>query len=58
MLADLPTCCQCCASRQSAFVYPAWTHSCLKSKPMVEDCRWKSNRRLTFKEERNERQDY
>jgi hypothetical protein len=58
MLEELPMCCRRCASKESAFVYPAWTHKCLKAKPMVEGCRWRSDRRLTLKEERNERPNY
>ena len=55
MLEELPMCCRRCASKESAFVYPAWTHKCLKAKPMVEGCRWRSDRRLTLKEERNQK---
>ena len=58
MLDELPMCCRTCANLQSEFIFPAWNRTCLKGKPMVEGCRWKADRRLTLKEERNERQDY
>jgi len=32
---------------------PAWSHKCLKVKPMVEGCNWKQARHLNFEE--NER---
>jgi len=48
---DLPMCCRQCAERQSQYLYPDWSHRCLKNKPMVENCRWKTPHR----ELRNER---
>lgn len=58
MLDELPMCCRRCASKQSAYTYPAWTHTCLKHKPMQEGCAWRTDRRISLKEERNERKDY
>jgi len=50
---ELPMCCRQCANRESQYVFPAWDHKCLKHKPMIDGCRWKSARHLNFKE--NER---
>ena len=45
--------CRQCAHRHSQYIYPAWSHKCLKTKPMVEGCNWKQARHLNFAE--NER---
>lgn len=50
---ELPTCCRQCGQRKSQYLYPAWSHDCLKNKPMVEGCRWKQARHPNFEE--NER---
>ena len=51
---ELPLCCRQCAHKQSQYIYPSWSHRCVKMKPMVENCRWKTGHR----EPRNGRQDY
>jgi len=51
---ELPLCCRQCVHKQSQHIYPSWSHRCLKSRPMVENCRWKTGHR----EPRNERKDY
>ena len=55
---ELPMCCRTCAHKRSTYQFPSWTHQCLRLKPMVERCRWKTPRNLTEREMRNERQDY
>ena len=52
MNSELPMCCRTCAERQSQYVFPSWTHGCLKKQAMVEGCRWKRVRTLTIKEEK------
>ena len=55
---ELPLCCRQCAHKQSQYLYPSWSHRCIKMRPMVEGCRWKTERSLTLREGRNERKDY
>ena len=50
---ELPMSCRQCAHRHSQYIYPAWSHKCLKTKPMVEGCNWKQARHPNFEE--NER---
>ena len=50
---ELPMSCRQCAHRHSQYIYPAWSHKCLKVKPMVEGCNWKTARHPNFEE--NER---
>lgn len=49
--ADLPLSCRQCGHRESKYLYPAWTHSCLKGKPMVDGCNWKQARHPNFEEQ-------
>ena len=53
---ELPMCCRQCAHKQSQYLYPAWSHRCTKANPMIDGCKWKTQR--THTEVRNERQDY
>ncbi len=50
---ELPMVCRQCAHRHSQYVYPSWSHKCLKVKPMIEGCNWKQARHPNFAE--NER---
>ena len=50
---ELPLCCRQCVHKQSQYLYPSWSHRCMKTKPMVEGCNWKQARHLNFAE--NER---
>lgn len=42
--------CRQCAHRHSQYLYPTWSHKCLKTQPMVDGCRWKQARHLNFEE--------
>ena len=43
MSTDLPMCCRACRHKQSEYQFPlAWTHRCLRLKPMIDDCRWRA----------------
>lgn len=50
---ELPMACRQCEQRKSQYLYPAWTHGCLISKPMVEGCRWKTARHPNFEEQQH-----
>ena len=50
---ELPMSCRQGAHRHSQYIYPSWSHKCLKVKPMVEGCNWKQARHPNFEE--NER---
>ncbi len=52
MIDELPMCCRTCVDRQSRYVFPSWTHTCLRQRQMVEGCRWKRVRTITIKEEK------
>lgn len=43
--------CRQCAHRHSQYIYPDWSHKCLKVKPMVEVCAWKTARHPNFEEQ-------
>lgn len=47
---DLPVKCRQCSHRQSQYIYPAWSHRCLKAKPMTEECAWQEPRHPNFEE--------
>lgn len=48
---DLPMACRQCAHRSSQYMYPAWSHKCLKVQPMVEGCKWKTARHPNFEDQ-------
>ena len=48
--AELPMCCRQCAHRHSQYVFPSWTHKCLKTQPMSEGCKWKVARHPNFED--------